>query len=63
MADNMNLWIYWAKRLHLIDTDNREWWGYCDEVCGMEGNGLVLETKEGYILFGRSQIRMIETVA
>lgn len=60
MATNTNLWLFWAKKLHIVDMDNNEWFGYCDEVCGIEGTGLVLEIGNEYRLFGKSQIRLIE---
>ncbi len=60
---NNNLWYYWAKRLHIVDGNNRDWYGYCDDIsneCDLKGDSIILETKSGYKEFFRSNIRLIE---
>ena len=61
---NGNLWVFWAKRLHIVDGNHRDWYGYCDEVsndCDLNGNAIVLELKNGsFKEFPRSNIRLIE---
>ncbi|MBQ7565049.1 MAG: hypothetical protein IJT16_13810 [Lachnospiraceae bacterium] len=61
---NTNLWVYWAKRLHIVDGNNRDWYGYCDDVqneCDLNGDSIILEMKNGcYKEFMRGNIRLIE---
>jgi len=64
MADK-NLWIYWAKKLHIVDEKNMDWYGYCDDVpneCDSMGDGIILETAKGFFEFSRCQIRYIEAI-
>lgn len=64
MANN-NLWIYWAKKLHIVDENNNDWYGYCDDVtneCDSMGDSLIIETAKGFFEFARCNIRYIETI-
>lgn len=58
-----NLWVYWAKRLHIVDGAGKSWYGYCDDIqneCDLNGDSIILETGNGYKEFFRSNIRLIE---
>lgn len=62
---NKNLWIYWAKKLHIVDENNNDWYGYCDDVTNESdcmGDSLIIETAKGFLEFARCNIRYIETI-
>lgn len=62
---NNNLWIYWAKKLHIVDDKNNDWYGYCDDItneCDSNGDSIILETTRGFLEFSRCNIRLIEAI-
>lgn len=65
MAYN-NLWMYWAKKLHVVDENDQEWYGYCDDVTTVNdsmGDSIILETVNGLFEIARGSIKLIEAVA
>lgn len=62
---NRNLWMYWAKKLHIVDTNNNDWYGYCDDINNeydSMGDSIVLETAKGLYEFARGSIKLIEAI-
>ena len=62
---NKNLWMFWAKKLHVVDGNDNDWYGYCEDVLNERnsmGDSIILETAKGFFEFARADIRYIEAI-
>ncbi len=61
--ETMNLWYFWAKKLHITNSNHEDLYGYCDEVLengSSNGDGIILETAKGFIELAKKDILNIE---